>query len=87
MVCGCFRDALFVCLKFRKGARTVNFMTVRQAANELGVSAFALRRMLKDDDLPGYYSGNRYYVNIPQTKKKLGILEDGSAAGKDGAEE
>ncbi len=65
----------------------MNFMTVRQAANELGVSAFALRRMLKDDDLPGYYSGNRYYVNIPQTKKKLGILEDSSAAGKDGAEE
>ena len=65
----------------------MNFMTVRQAANELGVSAFALRRMLKDDVLPGYYSGNRYYVNIPQTTKKLGILEDSSAAGKDGAEE
>lgn len=65
----------------------MNFMTVRQAANELGVSAFALRRMLKDDVLPGYYSGNRYYVNIPQTKKKLGILEDSSAVEKDGAEE
>ena len=64
----------------------MNFMTVRQAANELGVSAFALRRMLKDHALPGYYSGNRYYVNIPQTKKKLGILESGSTEREDGAD-
>lgn len=57
----------------------MTFLTVPKAAKELGISEYALRQMLRDNKLPVYRFGNRYYVNIPSVKKLFEIPDDEGA--------
>lgn len=41
------------------------YMTIRQTASETGLAAGTLRTRLKNNKLPGFYAGNRYYINVP----------------------
>jgi hypothetical protein len=41
------------------------YMTIRQTASETGLAAGTLRTRLKHNKLPGFYAGNRYYINVP----------------------
>lgn len=47
------------------------FLTINRAAAEVGLPHTFLRKMLARSDLPGFYSGNRYYVNLDLLRKKL----------------
>ena len=49
----------------------MQFLTIRQAAREVGLPHTLLRKMLENSTLPGFYSGNRYYVNIDLLREKL----------------
>lgn len=39
------------------------YMTIRNVALNTGISEYALRRMQKAGQLPGFYSGTRYIVD------------------------
>lgn len=41
-----------------------NFVTIRRAAKIVGVPEFKLRKMVKNKECPGFYSGNRFLVNL-----------------------
>lgn len=41
------------------------YMTIRQTAIETGLAVGTLRTRLKRNKLPGFYAGNRYYINVP----------------------
>ena len=50
------------------------FGTLNKTGPELGIPVCALRRMQKEgklDDI-GFYSGNRFYVNVDALRAKLG---------------
>lgn len=47
------------------------FLTIRRAAAEVGLPHTLLRKMLANSTLPGFYSGNRYYVNLDLLREKL----------------
>jgi hypothetical protein len=49
----------------------MTFMTINQTAKSEAIPAHALRTMLKNGQLPGFYSGTRYYVNVEQLRKQL----------------
>lgn len=40
------------------------FKTLRQTADMGFISLYSLRLMLGRGELPGYYAGSRYYVNV-----------------------
>lgn len=40
------------------------FLTIKQAADEIGISAKYLRKRLANGKLPGFRSGNRFLVNV-----------------------
>ena len=44
------------------------FLTIRQAAArpDCPVSEGTLRRMVKNGEVPGFYSGSRFYINFSQ---------------------
>lgn len=46
----------------------MNFKTIKQTAREFGYSEWMLRQMLKEEKLPGFYRGNRFYINIDMLK-------------------
>lgn len=49
-----------------------HFVTIRQA-HALGLaSVYSLRQMLKRGELPGYYAGTRFYINLDELVEKLG---------------
>lgn len=49
-----------------------HYVTIRQA-HKLGLaSIYSLRQMLKRGELPGYYAGTRYYINLDALVDKLG---------------
>ena len=47
------------------------YMTIRQTASETGLAAGTLRTRLKYNKLPGFYAGNRYYINVPLLMEML----------------
>jgi len=49
----------------------INFMTVRDASKECGVSEYCLRNWIKRGECPGYYSGTRYYVDVEKLEKMI----------------
>lgn len=49
----------------------MTFVTIRQAAKVVGLPHTCLRRMQIDNALPGFQSGNRYYVNLDLLVAKL----------------
>ena len=48
------------------------FLTPRKAAEELQISYSTIRRMIKQGTCPGFYSGNRFMVNLTELTKSLG---------------
>ena len=49
----------------------MQFLTINHAAAEVGLPHTFLRRMLASSELPGFYSGNRYYVDVDLLREKL----------------
>jgi hypothetical protein len=49
----------------------MEFKSIIQTAKSEGIPAHALRRMLEEGELPGFYSGTRYYVNVEVLREKL----------------
>lgn len=47
------------------------FLTIKKAAIYTGIPEYVLRKMRKMNELPGFTSGNRFYVNIELLKVKL----------------
>lgn len=48
-----------------------NFATIRQAAKIVGVSEYMLRKMVKNKELPGFYSGSHFIVNLRLLRELL----------------
>lgn len=51
-----------------------NYLTIRQTAAKGIISEFQLRSMLRAGELPGFYSGNTYKVNVPMLIDKLNAI-------------
>lgn len=49
----------------------MKFMTINQTAKAIGLPHSCLRAMLAAGNLPGFYTGNRFYVNVEMLKEKL----------------
>lgn len=49
----------------------MRFLTIREAAKAVGLPHTCLRTMLVNKSLPGFQSGNRYYVNLDLLVAKL----------------
>jgi len=47
------------------------FMSIRATARATGVSEFRLRAMLRENTLPGFYSGVKYVVDVPRLLNQL----------------
>lgn len=47
------------------------FLTIRAAAEECSISQGALRRMVRQNMVAGFYSGNRFNVNVPALREQL----------------
>lgn len=52
----------------------MEFLTIRQTARQECIPENALRTLLKQNELPGFYSGTRFYVNVEELRKRLGAL-------------
>ena len=44
---------------------TSNFLSQKRAAQTTGISETFLRRLVKHGKIPGFYTGNRFIVNVP----------------------
>lgn len=62
----------------------MQFMTINQAAKAVGLPHSRLRRMRLEGRLPGFYGGNRYYVNMDRLRTQL--EEDSRPSAKDSGE-
>ena len=60
------------------------FCSIREAARIVGVSHDRLRAWQKAGELPGFYSGSRYYVNFPRFLEKLEAGEIGARPQRSG---
>ena len=47
------------------------YMTINQTVRETDFSVGMLRTRLKHNKLPGFYAGNRYYINVPLLMEML----------------
>lgn len=45
--------------------------TIRNTARETSVPSSLIRRLVAQGICPGFYSGNRFYVNIPKLLEQL----------------
>lgn len=51
------------------------YMTIRQTAKRTGIAESFLRSAVKNKKIPGFYSGNKFLVNVP---RMLEVLENQS---------
>lgn len=63
------------------------YVSIRQAARIVGVSHDRLRAWQKAGELPGFYSGSRYYVNLPRFLEKLDAGKIGARPQRSGGDE
>lgn len=54
------------------------YVSIRQAARIVGISHDRIRRWQKQGQVPGFYSGSWYYVNLPRFLEKLDAGEIGA---------
>lgn len=52
-------------------AERSNYVTVRQAAKHIGMGEHKLRALAKAGQIPGYYVGTYFRVNLPALMKML----------------
>ena len=53
------------------GVKRMCFKTINPAAKEVGIPPFTLRSMVKRGACPGFYSGNRFLVNVDLLREQL----------------
>lgn len=51
-----------------------NYLTIKQTAERGIITEFQLRKMLRAGELPGFYSGRTYKVNVPMLIDKLDAM-------------
>lgn len=51
-----------------------DYLTIRQTAAKGIISEFQLRSMLKAGELPGFYVGSHFRVNVPMLIDKLDAM-------------
>ena len=49
----------------------MQFLTINATAREIGLPHTCIRAMVKRGECPGFYSGNRFLVNVDQFREKL----------------
>ena len=47
------------------------FLTIKETSRLNLLSEYALRQMAKQKQLPGFYAGKRFYVNLDMLKEQL----------------
>lgn len=52
------------------------FATIREVARRGLLPESCLRRLLREGNLPGFFCGNRFYINTPALLKQLGVEAD-----------
>lgn len=50
------------------------YLTIRQTAERGIITEFQLGKMLRSGELPGFYSGKTYKVNVPMLIDKLDAM-------------
>ena len=50
------------------------YLTIRQTAKRGIITEYQLRKMLRAGELPGFYSGKAYKVNVPMLIGKLDAM-------------
>lgn len=55
------------------------FLSIRETAKTGLLPEHALRLLQRQGKLPGFMSGTRFYVNLPQLLRQLGVEEKGGA--------
>ena len=51
--------------------KSTQFQTIRQVAKLNIIPEYALRRLVKTNRVPGFFSGSRFYVNVPEFENQL----------------
>lgn len=51
--------------------KSTQFQTIRQVAKLFNLPEYSIRRLVKTGRAPGFYSGNRFYVNVPEFESQL----------------
>ena len=54
---------------------TSSFLSQKRAAQTTGISETFLRRLVKQGKIPGFYTGNRFMVNVPMLIELLNSPE------------
>ena len=52
-------------------AECKTYQSIREAARSTGLPECLLRRLLKENKLPGLYSGRKFNVNVPALLEQL----------------
>lgn len=47
------------------------FQTIRETVKSEGIPETALRRLVHDGQVPGFYAGNRFYINVSALREQL----------------
>lgn len=47
------------------------FQSIREAARTTGISEYQIRRMLRENALPGFYSGVKFNVDVEMLLRQL----------------
>lgn len=55
-----------------KNVEIPRFVTISQASKMGVASVYTLRLMLKRGELPGYFAGTRFYINLDKLLAKIG---------------
>lgn len=50
---------------------STQFQTIRQVAKLFNLSEYLIHRLVKTGRAPGFYSGNRFYLNVPEFESQL----------------
>lgn len=51
-----------------------NYLTIRQTTKRGIITEYQLRKMFRAGELPGFYSGKTYKVNVPMLIDKLDAM-------------
>lgn len=51
--------------------KSTQFQTIRQVAKLFNLPEHLIRRLVKTGRAPGFYSGNRFYLNVPEFESQL----------------
>ena len=57
----------------------MDFRTAVPAAKYLGIPEYMLRRMIKNGECIGVYSGSRFYVDVERMRQKLALASEQNA--------